>query len=134
MAPARIASLFSAALLMAGPAPLPAQTAPEIAAPSATEAPIRAVTLSAAGLAEIVREAAGAGARRSFSLEADVGDLDDVLKSLVVLGRDLDGASLRLAGPSPIEDAFASLPFTPDDLGDLETLAATMPGARVVLT
>lgn len=134
MAPARIASLSLAALLMAGPAPLPAQTAPAIAAASATDAPIRAVTLSAAGLAEIVREAGAGGGRRTISLDADIKDIDDVLKSLVVLGRDFDGASLRLAGPSPIEDAFASLPFTPDDLGDLETLAAAMPGARVVVT
>ena len=143
MTPTRIARLSVAALLMAGAVPALAQTSPArsaesgtagIAATSPSRAPIRAVTLSAAGLAEIVREAGLAGARRTIGLDVDLKDIDDVLKSLVVLGRNLDGASLRLAGPSPLEDAFASLPFTPDDLGDLEKLAAAMPGARVVIT
>ena len=143
MTPNRIARLSFAALLMAWAVPALAQTSPaepteagtaEVVATSPSRAPIRAVTLSAAGLAEIVREAGGAGARRTIGLDVDLKDIDDVLKSLVVLGQDLDGARLRLAGPSPLEDAFASLPFTPGDLGDLEDLAASMPGAPVVIT
>ncbi|GGL70585.1 DUF4139 domain-containing protein [Wenxinia marina] len=97
-------------------------------AAAAQDAPVRAVTLYEAGLADLVRETGDADA---LSLRIPLRDVDDVLKSLLVRGRGIDGAMIALDGPEPVADAFAALPFGPDAARDFETLLRSLPGLRV---
>ncbi|HVG48503.1 MAG TPA: DUF4139 domain-containing protein [Rubellimicrobium sp.] len=94
----------------------------------AQEAPVRAVTLFEAGLAELTRET---GEARGVTLRVPLRDVNDVLKSLLVRGTGVTGASLALDGESPVEDAFASLPFPPEAATDLSALLRSVPGLRV---
>ncbi|TNC72953.1 DUF4139 domain-containing protein [Rubellimicrobium roseum] len=94
----------------------------------AQEAPVRAVTLFEAGLAEITRET---GAAREITLSVPLRDVNDILKSLLVRGRGIEGARLALDGATPVEDAFASLPFPPAAATNLEMLLETVPGLRL---
>jgi hypothetical protein len=61
-------------------------------------------------------------------------DVNDVLKSLLVRGTGITGARLELAGQTPVEDAFAGLPFPPAAAMDLVTLLRSVPGLRVRIT
>ena len=92
------------------------------------EAPVREVVLFEAGLAELTRET---GAAREVSLSVPLRDVNDVLKSLLVRGAGITGARLSLDGQTPVEDAFASLPFPPSAATDLVTLLRSVPGIRV---
>jgi hypothetical protein len=95
---------------------------------AAQEAPVRAVTLFEAGLAELTRDAGGAEA---VTLRVPLRDVNDVLKSLLVRGEGITGASLVLDGATPVEDAFAALPFPPEAATDLAALLRAVPGLRV---
>lgn len=97
--------------------------------PALADAPIRSVTLSSSGLSEISRSAQPTDG--TVTLRARLDDIDDVLKSLVVLGHGLESVKLRLDGPAALEDFFATLPFSPLDLGRIENLLALLPGTRV---
>ncbi len=94
----------------------------------AQEAPVREVVLYEAGLAELTRET---GEAQTVTLSVPLRDVNDVLKSLLVRGAGITGASLSLAGQTPVEDAFASLPFPPAAATDLVTLLRSVPGLRV---
>jgi len=94
----------------------------------AQEAPVRAVTLFEAGLAELTRET---GEARGVTLRVPLRDVNDVLKSLLVRGTGVTGATLALDGETPVEDAFASLPFPPEAATDLSALLRSVPGIRV---
>jgi hypothetical protein len=97
----------------------------------AQEAPVRQVVLFEAGLAELTRET---GEAREVTLRVPLRDVNDVLKSLLVRGAGITGASMSLAGQTPVEDAFASLPFPPAAATDLPTLLRSVPGLRVRVT
>jgi hypothetical protein len=92
--------------------------------------PVRSVTLSSGGLAEIVRTA-----KVSQSAEIDIDvpleQVDDILKSIVI--RDDKGhvKSLSLAGPNPVGETFKTLPFKPSDLRSLPALLNSIAGSRV---
>lgn len=94
--------------------------------------PIKTVTLSSGGLAEIVREAK-VGSDNSISIEVPLNQVDDLLKSLVL--RDEAGGvkSLTLNGPNPLEETFQNLPFKPDDLTSLPSLLNSIKGTKVKL-
>ncbi|EYD72135.1 hypothetical protein Rumeso_04841 [Rubellimicrobium mesophilum DSM 19309] len=94
----------------------------------AQDAPVRQVTLFEAGLAELTRET---GAARAVTLRVPLRDVNDVLKSLLVRGTGVTGASMALDGETPVEDAFASLPFPPAAATDLSLLLRSVPGIRV---
>ena len=94
----------------------------------AQEAPVRAVTLFEAGLAELTR---ATGEARGVTLRVPLRDVNDVLKSLLVRGTGVTGARLALDGETPVEDAFASLPFPPEAATDLSRLLQSVPGIRV---
>ncbi len=94
-------------------------------------APVREVTLFEAGLAELTRETGSAG---EVALRVPLADVDDVLKTLLVRGTGIGSARMTLAGPDPVADAFAALPFPPGAATDLATLLRTVPGLRVALS
>lgn len=97
-----------------------------------TNGPIKTVTLSSGGLAEIVRSADVANDSR-VSIDVPLHQVDDFLKSLVV--RDAKGAvkGLTLNGPNPLEETFQNLPFKPGDLTSLPKLLDSIKGAKVSL-
>ncbi|NAZ35491.1 DUF4139 domain-containing protein [Rubellimicrobium sp. CFH 75288] len=119
MARRRVLSFVSSLAALAAALPVLAQ-----------EAPVREVVLFEAGLAEIVRE--GEGGR--VVLSVPLRDVDDVLKSLLLRGEGITGARMSLDGESPVEDAFAALPFPPEAATDLGALVRAVPGLRVRVT
>src|SRR4051812_35016642 len=92
----------------------------------AEELPVRAVTLSNAGLAEIER-GGGPEAGAAITFRLPVEDVDDVLKSLVV--RDPVGRveGLRLPAQEIEAEAFRGLPLKP---GDFETRVSLLRALR----
>jgi hypothetical protein len=65
------------------------------------------------------------------TLDVRRGDVDDVLKSLTVLGSGVRVDGLDLAGPDGSAAAFAALPFGPESLGDPLALLGALRGVPV---
>lgn len=99
-------------------------------AAAAVNGPVKAVTLSSGGLAEVIREA-DVSTDREIAIEVPLDQIDDVLKSLVV--RDDKGAvrNLSLSGPNPLEETFRTLPFRPEDLTSMPSLLSSIKGTRI---
>ncbi|MFD1331944.1 hypothetical protein ACFQ4O_08015, partial [Methylopila musalis] len=97
---------------------------------AASETPIRSVTLSSGGLAEIGR-AAKVDGDGVVHIEAPADQIDDLLKSLIV--RDPSGAvgAITLDGPEQADDTFRRMPFSPEDLASLPGLVGALQGVRV---
>jgi len=93
----------------------------------AADLPVRGVTLSSAGIAQIER-AGELQPQDSASFRAPLGDVDDVLRSLVVM--DPAGAveGLRLPARDLAEEAFRGLPLRPDDFASRVALLAALRG------
>lgn len=113
--------LLAAALLAAAPILRPALAA---------EGAIRAVTLSSGGLAEVVRSAP-VGDGGAVTIEVPLDQVDDVLKSLVVIGGTARVRSLSLGGLSPVEEVMRRMPFSAEDLAGLPSLLGRLQGVRV---
>ncbi|VFR24372.1 hypothetical protein AMP9_1687 [plant metagenome] len=103
-------------------------TAP-LAAQEKPEARIHAITLSSGGVAEVQRRVEW-NAPGSLRIEVPLGQVDDVLKSLVV--RDPRGTvtGLTLDGLSPVDETFGRLPFSPQDMASIAGLAAALQGVQ----
>ena len=117
--------LTTSTLALLAAVPALAQDAPG-GAPG--DAPVSAVTLFEAGLAELTRDT---GAASAVTLRVPLRDVDDVLKSLLLRGEGVTGGTITLDGPDPVADAFASLPFPPEAATDLGLLLRSVPGLRV---
>ncbi len=111
--------LAGAALLLAVPA-----------AGLATELPVRAVTLSNAGLAQIERGGMLAPEAPAV-LVVPLQDVDDVLKTLLL--RDPTGtvAGVSLPARDLAEEAFRGLPLRPQDFESRTALLKALRGQRV---
>lgn len=94
----------------------------------AQDAPVREVILFKAGIAEITRFT---GESRDVVFRVPLRDVSDVIESLVARGEGVTGLSLSLAGKTPVEDAFAVLPFRPEAATNLASLLNEVPGVRV---
>lgn len=92
--------------------------------------PVKSVTLSSGGSAEIVRSAA---VDRNAEIDIDVplDQVDDILKSIVIRGDKNHVKSLTLAGPTPVDETFKTLPFKPSDLTSLPALLNSIKGSRI---
>jgi len=88
------------------------------------------ILLSSGGLAEISSTVPISG-RTVVKLDAPLTQVNDLLKSLVIQGKDIRIVSVDLAGREPLSDTFAGLPFKPDDLENSVTLLAALKGVRV---
>lgn len=104
---------------------------PALAQDTDDDAPVREVTLFEAGLAELTRDT---GSAAEIALRVPLDDVNDVLKTLLVRGTGIATARMTLAGPDPVADAFAALPFPPEAATDLGTLLHTVPGLRVAVS
>jgi hypothetical protein len=102
-----------------------------IAAPLSAQTAIRAVTLSTAGLAMI--EAEGVLGTDPLRLSIARDDIDDFLKSLMVMDPAGAVVQVTMTGPGSFEDAFAHLPIGPDDVTDPARLLAAMVGAPITV-
>lgn len=102
-----------------------------LTSPLHAETAIRAVTLSTAGLAMI--EAEGALGQEPLRLSIARSDIDDFLKSLMVLDPAGSVVQVTMTGPGSFEDAFAHLPLGPADVTDPARLLAAMVGAPVTV-
>lgn len=100
------------------------------AAFAAVNGPVKSVTLSSGGLAEIVRSA-DVGNDSEITIDVPLDQIDDVLKSLIV--RDAKGRvkNLSLAGPNPLDETFRTLPFKASDLSSMPKLLDAIKGTRV---
>ncbi|GAA0581556.1 hypothetical protein GCM10009416_20080 [Craurococcus roseus] len=101
------------------------------AAPAmATELPVRAVTLSNAGLA-LVEHAGALAPDEPIALRVPVESVDDVLKSLLL--RDPAGVAegVRLPARDLEREAFRGLPLRPEDFADRASLLRALRGQRV---
>lgn len=98
----------------------------------AASGPITSIKISSGGVAEIVRTAA---VDESGTVEIDVPieQVDDLLKSLAVFSGKAAVQGVSLAGPQPIEETFARLPFTPEDLNSFSRIIGAMKGSKVTL-
>lgn len=106
----------------------------ESATSSSDVPPIRQVVLSSAGIAEYVRHIPAqrfADGREELSIPTRVEDVDDALKSMLVLGEGVRSVELRLPSSEVIADVFTGLPFGPDDLDSIEDIVARLPGTMV---
>lgn len=108
-----------------------ALTGISLALPLQAETPVRAITLSTAGLAMI--EATGSLGEDPLRLSVARGDIDDFLKTLWVLDPAGAVAHLTMTGPGSFEDAFAHLPLGPDEVTDPARLLQAMIGAPIAV-
>lgn len=107
-------------------------TALTLPAIAAGDGPIREVTLSSGGLAEIVRQGT-ADKNGEIDVEVPLSQVDDILKSLVVRGPAAAVKGIRLAGPQAAEEAFRDMPFTAADLQSVPALLSSLQGTTVTV-
>lgn len=91
---------------------------------------IEAVTLSSGGLAE-VRRSVMLDDAAALGFDVPLDQIDDILKSLLVYDPAGGVAAITLDGPTPVEETFRGLPFTPEDLTTLPRLLGTLQGVPV---
>jgi len=96
----------------------------------AAELPVVSVTLSNAGLAQIERRGA-VPPTEPVVLSAPTQDVDDLLKSLVVLDPAGTVEGVRLPAQDVAEEAFRGLPVRPDDFATRVALLKALRGQQV---
>ncbi len=95
--------------------------------------PIRRVTLSTSGLADIERAGVVDGPA-SLSLAVPIDAVDDMLKTLVIQDPAGPPRAVRLPGQEPFAQEFRRLPFNPADLDTPAQLLAALRGAAVTIS
>lgn len=98
----------------------------------AAELPVVSVTLSNAGLVQIERRGT-VPANEPVVLRAPIADVDDLLKSLVVLDPEGTVEGVRLPAQDAAEEAFRGLPLRPGDFASRVALLRALRGQRVEL-
>ena len=112
-----LVSAIAIALLASGPT-------------QAGEPDLRRVLLSTGGVGYFGFDALPDSEGR-VRLTVPLAQVDDVLKSLTVLGGDGQVRSVSLPGPTPLADLFRDAPFGEDDLADLPSLLLRLRGAEI---
>jgi hypothetical protein len=92
------------------------------------------VTLSDAGLAQYSRAVSVENGDAEVSIKAKLSEMDDILKSLVVVGENIKTAHISVGSSRALEDVFETLPFEPSDLSYPERLISKLPGSRIKVT
>jgi hypothetical protein len=93
----------------------------------AAEMPIRGVTLSSAGIAQIER-AGEVAANAPVVFRASLGDVDDLLRSLMILDPAGRVEGLSLPGRDLLNEAFRGLPLRPADFENRASLLNALRG------
>jgi len=102
------------------------------AAMAADAPPIRRVTLSTSGLADIERSGLVSGPA-TLSLPIALEAVDDLLKTLVIQDPAGPPRAVRLPGQEPFAQEFRNLPFNLADLEGPASLLAALRGAEVTV-
>lgn len=93
---------------------------------------LKRVMLSSGGLGYFEYEATVEG-DATLKLTVSLGQVDDVLKSLVVYDDKGGVGGLSLPGREPLTQAFKDLPFDQNSLGSPAELLATLKGAEITV-
>ena len=93
---------------------------------------LKRVMLSSGGLGYFEYEASVDG-EATLKLTVSLGQVDDVLKSLVVYDDKGSVGGLSLPGREPLAQAFKDLPFDQNSLGSPAELLQTLKGAQVTV-
>jgi hypothetical protein len=93
----------------------------------AAEMPVRGVTLSSAGIAQIER-AGEVAAHAPVVFRAPLGDVDDLLRSLMILDPAGRVEGLSLPGRDLLNEAFRGLPLRPADFENRASLLNALRG------
>lgn len=93
----------------------------------ATELPVRSVTLSSAGLAQIER-AGEVEPEGNVVFRAPIDDVDDLLRSLIVVDTAGTVVGLRLPARDLAGEAFRGLPLRPEDFDSRVRLLGALRG------
>ena len=93
----------------------------------ATELPVRGVTLSSTGLAQIER-AGEVAADQPVVFRAPLGDIDDLLRSLIILDPVGRVEGLSLPARDLLNEAFRGLPLRPADFENRASLLNALRG------
>lgn len=93
----------------------------------ATELPVRSVTLSSAGLAQIER-AGEVAPEASVTFRAPTEDVDDLLRSLIVVDPAGTVEGIRLPARDLTGEAFRGLPLRPEDFESRVRLLSALRG------
>jgi len=96
----------------------------------AAEMPIRGVTLSSAGIAQIER-AGEVAANQPVVFRAPLGDVDDLLRSLMILDPAGRVEGLSLPARDLLNEAFRGLPLRPADFENRTSLLNALRGQEV---
>ncbi len=96
----------------------------------AAEPSLRQVLLSTGGVGYFGYEATPDAEGRIW-LTVPLAQVDDILKSLTVLGGSGAVRAVSLEGPTPLGDLFREVPFAEGDLADLPSLLARLRGAEI---
>jgi hypothetical protein len=96
----------------------------------AVEMPIRGVTLSSAGIAQIER-AGEVAANAPVVFRAPLGDVDDLLRSLMILDPAGRVEGLSLPARDLLNEAFRGLPLRPADFENRASLLNALRGQEV---
>ena len=99
-------------------------------AAGAAEPTLKRVLLSTGGVGFFGYEATPDAEGRIW-LTVPLAQVDDILKSLTVLGGEGAVRSVSLEGPTPLSDLFHRVPFGEGDLVDLPSLLQRLRGAEV---
>lgn len=91
---------------------------------------IRKVTLSTAGLADIVRQL-DLPEKGPLSFTVPLDQVNDVLKTLMVTDGKNQISSITLTGLAPLDSSFSGMPFNAESLSSIATLAEHLRGVRV---
>jgi len=97
---------------------------------AAADLALERVVLSSGGVGYFGYEGVVEG-DATLSFEASVGDIDDILKSLVVFDAEGRIAQVTLPGREPLEQVFAEFPFDRDALASPQALLDALSGAEV---
>jgi len=105
-----------------------------LAAPAgAAELPVRGVTLSSAGLAQILRGGAVPAEAEAVTFRVPLTDVDDILRSLVVADPAGRVEGVRLPAQDLAAEAFRGLPVRPEDFDSRASLFNALRGQRVAV-
>ena len=99
----------------------------------ATELPVRGVTLSSTGLAQIER-AGEVAADQPVVFRAPLGDIDDLLRSLMILDPVGRVEGLSLPARDLLNEAFRGLPLRPADFENRASLLNALRGQEAEAT
>lgn len=105
-------------------------SAPAIAADTL---PLTRITLSTSGLAQFEHQGTVTG-NTTLSLPVRLDQVDDVLKSLVVLDAKGGFGGVSLPGREPLSTIFRDLPFDQSALDNPEALLKSLQGAEISVT